>query len=247
MGLNINFKMNREELIKVYDDTVRRVESGEYDSELSSWSARTPEANIHPCELNHTTKVSVINEDCMVTANRLSRLRRTCLLNMASYKKPGGGVKSGAMSQEEELARRSNLIFGLSSLYYPLQEDKFLFTKGVTFFKDSDYNIIPSFKVDVITMAALNINGKDKPDGYETVMRDKIEAIIRYPCKLDCGNLVLSAFGCGVFKNDPTFVANEFKKAIQKYGGIYSNITFSILNDHNSVDSNYEIFKKILQ
>ena len=71
--------------------------------------------------------------------------------------------------------------------------------------------------------------------------------MLMMPQKQGCRNLVLSAFGCGVFKNDPYFVSEIFKYYLEGYASYYDNIVFSILNDKNSVGSNFEIFKKILE
>ena len=78
-------------------------------------------------------------------------------------------------------------------------------------------------------------------------MSIKISEMLSMPKKQGCKNLVLSAFGCGVFKNDPSFVAEIFKYYLEYgFASYYENIVFAILNDKNSVGSNFEIFKKIL-
>ena len=165
---------------------------------------------------------------------------------MASYKKPGG-VRNGSMAQEEELARRSNLVWGLPQELYPLLVNDYIYTKDVTFFKNKYYGIIDSFKCDVITMAALNIREDVIPKSYESIMVNKISNMLWTPYNNGCKNIVLSAFGCGVFGNDPRFVANLFKKILdQGFLSLYDNISFAILNDSNSVGSNFEIFKNIL-
>ncbi len=232
---------SREYLIDVFQDTVEKVESGKYKQYLKSKKLELD--TIYLDYYEYTDNISVINEDCISTAERFSKMDKTCMLNMASYKRPGGGVKNGAMAQEEELARRSNLMWGLPQEYYPLESNEFIYTQDVEFFKDSYYNEVESFTCDIITMAAVNLNGLDKPRNYISLMTDKIDHILYVPYKNGCKNLVLSAFGCGVFKNDPEFVSSLFKDSLYKFGGYYDNITFSILNDRNSVGSNYQIFK----
>jgi uncharacterized protein (TIGR02452 family) len=60
--------------------------------------------------------------------------------------------------------------------------------------------------------------------------------------------LILGAWGCGVFKNDPEKIAQYFKDSIigEGYGSLYKKIIFAVINDHNSVANNYEIFNTIL-
>ncbi|CAF5223448.1 unnamed protein product, partial [Rotaria magnacalcarata] len=65
----------------------------------------------------------------------------------------------------------------------------------------------------------------------------------------DC--LILSALGCGAFKNPPTHVASIFKSVIQQYAGYFKTIHFAIVDDHNTgnqhnPDGNYLPFKRIL-
>lgn len=243
----------REQLIRVFADTVNHIENGEYNKDIQCSKNR-----LNPIELDSDSVkpyskwkrslptsgiITVENLDCIEVANRLSKDGKTCMLNMASYKRPGGGVKTGAMAQEEELARRSNLMYGLPQDFYPLSVDEYIYTHDVTFFKNKYYQIIPSFDCDVITMAAIN-RSASTPSNYEEIMEEKISNMLYIPYKNGCKNIVLSAFGCGVFKNDPNFVSIMFKNLLDSgFSSLYSKISFAILNDRNSVGSNYQIFR----
>ena len=236
--------MTREELISVFDDTKNLVDGYQYSPYLDSHKLSLKRISDSDIPFSFSSaKVSVVNEDCIEVARKLSEKGKTCILNMASYKKPGGGVKNGAMAQEEELARRSNLMWGLPQEHYPLDINEFIYTEKVSFFKDAQYHIIPEFHCDVITIAAINLNALDAPKNYEQIMYQKIQNMLHVPYKYGCENLVLSAFGCGVFKNDPGFVSGIFKELIEDHSSSYNNICFAILNDRNSVGSNFEIFK----
>ena len=79
-------------------------------------------------------------------------------------------------------------------------------------------------------------------------LRKKIEQILLYPAQKGCKNLVLSAFGCGAFLNNPIFVSKMFKDLMKELP--YENITFAILDDANSRAngiSNFETFKKTFE
>lgn len=238
---------SREYLIDVYNDTIRQIENGDFNTKLNSQkltNRRIPKNN----KIKKPGIILVENDDCINVALNLSKEGKTCMLNMASYKKPGGGVKTGAMAQEEELARRSNLMVGLDNRnFYPLQINEYIYTQDVTFFKNKYYENIDPFDCDVITIASVNLNGLDKPIDYEDVMSKKISTMLYTPHQYGCKNLVLSAFGCGVFKNDPHFVASMFKKLLDnEFASLYNKIVFAILNDNNSVGNNYEVFNDIM-
>ena len=236
--------MNKNELIDIWLDTESNFQN--YPNKITSYIAKS--SLWKEPEDKKMAEVLVINQDCIEVAKQLSNSGKTCMLNMASYKHPGGGVKRGAMSQEEELARRSNMMLGLE-LYdyaYPLGLDDYIYLKSVTFFKDKYYNITDEFDCDIITIAAINLNGLEKPFNYNFLMLAKIKSIFNSAKKEGCKNLVLSAFGCGVFKNNPTEVANMFKSVIKENLNNFDKIYFAILNDRNADNDNFTIFKTIL-
>ncbi len=75
---------------------------------------------------------------------------------------------------------------------------------------------------------------------------DKIRLMLSVPAKYGVKNIILGAWGCWVFKNDPNRMSEFFKNILveEGYSGLYDQVVFAIINDHNSVGSNYEIFKK---
>lgn len=240
--------MNTDELIKVFNDTEDLCNKGHFSTTLDNKKHYIPEIIARPSLTNgkKAGNVIVLNDGCIAVAKELSEQGKTCMLNMASHTRPGGGVRKGAMSQEEELARRSNLIFGLNPKDYPLGDDQFIYTHNVTFFKGDSYEVTAPFHVDIITIPALNIR-EGTPNDYEAVTMRKIEAMLLHPYKNKCENLVLSAFGCGVFANNPHTVATLFKLVLDAgWKDLYENIVFAIYNDKNSVGKNYEIFKETL-
>jgi uncharacterized protein (TIGR02452 family) len=111
--------------------------------------------------------------------------------------------------------------------------------------------VINKFKADVVTVAAPNLipyKGKKKPKGYTKLIDDKIAQMLLYPATQGVKNLVLSAFGCGAFRNNPRFISQRFKKQLKNLP--YDNVVFAILDDHNSKAngiSNYQTFKKVIK
>jgi len=244
-------RKSKEELMAIWVDTESRF--SDYEFKIESYRTKSKDIKFIPLYkldksyISSECNITVQNQDCMVVANELSKLGKTCMLNMASYKHPGGGVIRGAMSQEEELARRSNMMMGLTLHGYPLAKNDVIYLNDVTFFKDGNYSLITPFDCDVITIAAINLNNLAKPADYEELTLHKIKNMLTEPAVNGCSNLVLSAFGCGVFKNDPTYIASVFKSVINDVSYLYDNIAFAVINDKNSVANNYEIFKSIIE
>lgn len=196
--------------------------------------------------------ISVINSDSVSALVEYSKKGKTCVLNMASYKHPGGGVERGARAQEECLFRCSNLYHVISKNFYPLIENQCLYTSDAVFFKDVNYNYMDSIVADVVTIAALNLNTEHYAYGnnvdeeyYEKTTKNKIILMLSLAIKNKIDNIILGAWGCGVFKNDPEKMSNYFYDILLRegYANYFSNVVFAIINDHNSVANNYIIFK----
>lgn len=198
--------------------------------------------------------ISVINSDSVSALVEYSKYGKTCVLNMASYKRPGGGVYNGARAQEECLFRCSNLIHVVPNSFYPLEENETLYTKDAIFFKDKEYDYMDPVVCDVVTIAAINLNENAKYDpvqnikDYRNVTKDKIRLMISLAAKNGVQNLILGAWGCGVFKNDPNLMSQYFSEVLigEGYSVDFKNVVFAVINDHNSVGKNYDIFYKNL-
>ncbi|CAF3290539.1 unnamed protein product [Rotaria sp. Silwood2] len=128
---------------------------------------------------------------------------------------------------------------------YPMDEFGAIYTSGLTVFRQPEnvgYAFMdkPMFNVCAIAIAAYRepkLNNNDKnllSSKYSIGMRKKIENIfaIAHHHNHDC--LVLSAFGCGAFRNPPKHVATIFKSVIEQYGGFFKKICFAIIDDHNT-------------
>lgn len=104
---------------------------------------------------------------------------------------------------------------------------------------------------DVITMAAPN---RKVACDYQSIpymeylkcLKQRIYNLMLNMYKVEPGGvLILGAWGCGVFKNDPGTVAKLFKLIIGKYfKGIFKEIRFAIPKDYTK---HHEIFKEIIE
>jgi uncharacterized protein (TIGR02452 family) len=226
-------------LIEIYQDTL------DYSNELrDSITTKHNFSEILTNQSKGKTNIEVINTDSVSALTAWSKVGKTAVLNMASYKRPGGGVINGARAQEECLFRCSNLGHVISTDFYPLQDDELLWTKDAHFFKDVNYGYMKDVQVDVVTIAAINLNVQ-KVDNYEELTKNKIRLMLSMAIKNDIDNLILGAWGCGVFGNNPGVMAKMFIDVINE-GYSFDNIIFAIINDHNSVGNNYNEFKSVI-
>ena len=197
---------------------------------------------------NETNNIQVVNSDSVSALTEWCKIGKTAVLNMASHKRPGGGVINGARAQEECLFRCSNLGHVISTDFYHLQDNELLWTKDAIFFKDVNYAYMKDVSVDVITIAAPNLNGLGrfhKMTNYEELTKDKIRLMLSMAIKNNIDNIILGAWGCGVFGNKPDRMAKMFKDVLDE-GYKFNNVIFAIINDHNSVGNNYNEFKKVI-
>lgn len=145
-----------------------------------------------------------------------------------------------------------------------LHNDNIIYTPKVIGFKDDDYHVLDEseyFYVDVITCAAPNLrevpnNGwcnqgesnksvKISDEELFKIHLQRASYILKSAAIHNIKNLVLGAFGCGAFRNNPQVVAEAYKRAINDFNGVFENIEFAIYcREYDS--QNYEIFKKVL-
>ncbi len=181
---------------------------------------------------------------------------KTAVLNFASFKNPGGKFLNGARAQEECLCHESNLYNILSqfqdSFYIPnlkclnrsLYQNKALYSKDVLFLHNNQ-----EIKCDVITCAAPNYKAAHRyqritPQENIVTLESRIKFIINISEEQQVETLILGAFGCGVFGQDPRNVAILFRDYLEKTCYI-RNVIFAIPNSNR--DFNYAIFKRIFQ
>lgn len=182
------------------------------------------------------------------------------VLNFASAKHPGGGFVVGAMAQEECLAYCSDLYirqceFGGKFYEKHNQQNNPLYTHtmfidNATFFRDSNFHLIEKpTQCKVLTSAAVNAGvalqrGKNRPE-CNNIMKTRMKKILNVFIENNCANVVLGAFGCGVFGNSAEDVARIWKELLYTEGFIwyFDTICFSVLDTRSS--NNFEIFRNI--
>lgn len=113
-------------------------------------------------------------------------------------------------------------------------------------------------KVDVITMAAPDLRLKSNMHaaiiGTGTVMNNaelfgyhvkRAIHMMTVAAHKGADILVLGAFGCGAFENDPEVVAKAYKTAIEVFPKVFTKIEFAVYCPPSG-SKNYDVFKRIL-
>lgn len=194
-------------------------------------------------------EIRVINADTLSSAQALISLlkgrRSVACLNFASATRPGGGFLDGAKAQEEALARVSGLYQCLLQCpeYYEenkifksaLYTDHIIYSPDVPVFRDSyGYFLESPFEVSFITAPAPNAgviarNEQENISKIDSVLRSRMAKILSIAVAHGHRAIVLGAWGCGVFKNDPKIVAKFFKELLfGDFLGAFDVVVFSV-------------------
>lgn len=185
------------------------------------------------------THVQVSNETTLGAALRLVQQgARPLALNFANGIHPGGGVLQGARAQEETLCRCSALLPTLFNdpMYaahrkrpLPDSTDWVIYSPGVPVFRSDDgVELHQPWLLSFITCAAPVAAAIGQPAAGDLLLQ-RIDRVLQIARSLEYSDLVLGAWGCGAFANDPRRTALDFRRSIEnKYGGAFSEIVFAI-------------------
>lgn len=196
-------------------------------------------------------KIEVTGETTLAAASRLvvdeGRTDVVCL-NFASAKNPGGGFLGGSQAQEESLARASGLypcISQMNEMYDHnrklrtcLYSDYMIYSPGVPVIRDDEDRLLAQYYTTAfITAPAVNagvVKEREQADDQqiEAVMKERIRYILDVAAMNGHRTLVLGAYGCGVFRNDPVDVARYFHDVLvqEKFRQSFERIVFAVLD-----------------
>jgi len=197
------------------------------------------------------TVYEVTEENTLAACRRLNALgdgKVACLV-FASAKNPCGGMIRGALAQEEAM--------GLCSGLYPCQtrpdvyrdyyeantrepkdgiyQDALVYSPGVPVFREDKHFALLNGEdvhcVDMITAPAVN-RSRMKTNAVQNarqVMQERMRHVLYVAAENQVDYLVLGAWGCGVFGNDPKEIAEDFKAALDEkvVQGRFSCVVFA--------------------
>jgi len=166
-------------------------------------------------------------------------------LNFASAKNPGGGFLGESQAQEESIARATGLYNCLlkANKYYMSNKicksyfytDYMIYSPSVPIIKDENGEMLDYFvKAGIITAPAVNTGVVRKKDvanigRVEEVMKRRISKVLSIAISQGHQSIILGAWGCGVFGNDPNNIAKYFREVIEdKYLHSFKKIVFAV-------------------
>ena len=218
-----------------------------------------------PSTSNQPSEIQLQDKDSVTAAIEQRILhpdKKICVLNFASYRNPGGKFLEGSSAQEESLCHESNLYSCLREFedtYYAAHRKPGATKKGLY---DNEAIYLPSiiferegkiYPIDVITCAAPNWKAAVNYFGMYNFM-DNTEALksrikfihaILEEQKVDI--VILGAFGCGVFGQDPREVATLFQQEFAHTNTI-STIIYAIpTSGQYQFNVNYKVFNDIIE
>ncbi|MEU0407642.1 TIGR02452 family protein [Streptomyces griseorubiginosus] len=191
--------------------------------------------------------VEVTGESSLEAARRLGE--GVAVLNFASARNPGGGYLNGAQAQEEALCRASALYtcqLRAREFYDhhrahrdPFYTDRVIHSPAVPVFRDDGGRLLDSpHLVGFLTAAAPNagVVRRTAPDRVAELPRAlaaRAERVLSVAVAEGYRRLVLGAWGCGVFQNDPAQVAGAFRTLLGpggRFEGAFEHVVFGVLD-----------------
>ena len=198
------------------------------------------------------TEIKVIDADTVHAGKIYNGEGKVALLNFSSYKNAGGMFIKSSKAQEECLCHASylyNVLSQFNDKFYDWNcshKNRALYLNRGLYSPDIIFN--GEFKCDVITCAAPNKSAAQKyQDISDEENREELKSRIRFVLDIAKDNnvdvLILGAYGCGVFGQNPKEVANIFKEYLNTtHKDLFSKVIFAIPDGKYG---NFGAFKKV--
>ncbi|MEJ2854047.1 MULTISPECIES: TIGR02452 family protein [unclassified Saccharothrix] len=187
--------------------------------------------------------VEVTGETTLAAARRLGG-DLACLV-FASARNPGGGFLNGAQAQEESVARGSALypcLLAAGDFYAHHRahddlsySDRVIHSPAVPVFRDDKGTLLPeAYPVSFLTAAAPNRtailrNQPERAADIPAILRRRAARVLRVAAAHGHRRLLLGAWGCGVFGNEPATVAEAFAVALRD-NPFFEHVVFAVFD-----------------
>ncbi|MFB7614261.1 TIGR02452 family protein [Kitasatospora sp. NPDC056181] len=181
---------------------------------------------------------------------------RVGVLNFASARNPGGGYLRGARAQEEDLCRSALLYSCLLEApdYYEAHRassdlrysHRVIVSPDVPVIRGAQGELLAKpYPVTFLTSPAPNagqLERRSAGSDVRGVLAERAVRVLAAAARHEIRTLVLGAWGCGVFRNDPAQVAEAFDGALAQYGAAFERVVFAVW-DRTPVSANRAAFE----
>ncbi|MFJ3216891.1 TIGR02452 family protein [Kitasatospora sp. NPDC086801] len=178
------------------------------------------------------------------------------VLNFASARNPGGGYLRGARAQEEDLCRSALLYTCLLEApdYYEAHRastdlrysHRVIVSPDVPVIRGRGGDLLARpYPVTFLTSPAPNAGQLERRSAdvdVRGVLAERAVRVLAAAARHEVRTLVLGAWGCGVFRNDPAQVAEAFEGALARYGAAFERVVFAVW-DRSPVSANRAAFE----
>lgn len=209
---------------------------------------------------NKPVRITLRNQDTLEAAFELHQRRKktekpVLVLNFANPHRPGGGIRSKPGTQEEHLCVKTTVLCSLETEeawpFYQTnldcgtqaQTDTILFSPNTMVIRNPDLSLREDpFPVAVMTVSApiaARMEMEELPK-LEIILSSRIHGMLRTAAAEGYTRLVLGAWGCGNFGNDPELVAKLFHEALQGY---FEEVAMAVF-DNTEAQHRYSCFEK---
>ena len=216
----------------------------------------------------HETAFEVTGETSTQAGQRLALSEgaaEVAILNFASARNPGGGYLGGARAQEEDLCRSSALYTTLLEArdYYDAHRQnrdtryshRVIFSPDVPVYRDGATRLLDApYQVSYLTSPAPNAGAlaRHEPSALseiEGLLTERAGRVLAVAAEHGVQTLVLGAWGCGVFRNDPATVARVFRGHLADGGlfeGRFARVVFAVY-DTSSAKTTLAAFQETFE
>jgi uncharacterized protein (TIGR02452 family) len=216
-----------------------------------------PHASLQKLDTLHAT----VELDTFVAGAALQAAGfKPAVLNMANEWAVGGVWCHARGSQEESLMRRSSLPLSLwprrspddhrmrgfverAEAFFPMSEAGVVYSPHVLVLRGADEALLP--EAETCTLSVLSVAAQDLRWGTtfdEALTEEKIRSMLYVASEKGHDALVLGAFGCGAFGNDPTRVASLFAKLLSTEFTGFRVVVFAIVFSQKNLKAFAEHF-----
>lgn len=262
---------NKQKFIEIFENTMEIVKNNKELLKNTNNSLKDTKIYNEKIEINkeknkNLPKIRVLNTRTLkAIENFTTQDDKIAILNFASATNPGGGVTKGSVAQEECICRCTNLYSILSkkeifnSFYLinrnrhnTLYSDSTVYTPNVYIIKsDIEFpEILPKNQwktVNIITCAAPNLKElKINDKQLLEIHKSRAKQIISTAIVNNNTKIVLGAFGCGAFRNNPEIVARAYKEVLidEEFAKYFDEIIFAVLATPNKNIDNFSVFDR---